>query len=149
MCFRHFKTYNDQNRLCNSGTIKDQRLQQKRKSTIQARASATIVSIDLRLSFRFIKYAILITSITIIGSADKMENKTQNKRKELSSVVENGDVMIDKMQITHSINNPPNKPYTNGQIKGINFFIIIFLPLLSLQVLNVIFSHHFRYFLFL
>ena len=58
--------------------------------------------------------------------AEKTEVIQRKTRKDIFSNSANGDITIEEIYTTHSTNNPPNKPNTNGEIKGIIFFIIFF-----------------------
>jgi hypothetical protein len=59
----------------------------------------------------------------MIISADTNEFIPHKKRILDSSKVENGDVIMEIPHKKHSINQPPNKPIINGEIKEIIFFI--------------------------
>ena len=71
----------------------------------------------------FARYTKLKIIVAIMEIADKTDIKMQSKRKGFSEAVANGELVIDKDEITPSTSAPPNIPYANAKIMGINFFI--------------------------
>ena len=91
--------------------------------------------------FKSIKYMVFAIAITTTNIAEITDVIQRKAKKGASSNSQNGDISMEEIPTTHSINNPPNKPSTSGVRKGITFFRALFISS-SPSLLNLLSSYY-------